>query len=139
MEIGNDQEKVLYRARRSAWKYLPYLCTAFLIVPGLYFLYRKYALELRIYEDRMVMNRGIFATDMRILFVSDIRAIDVKQSFFQTLLGYGDIFIATSGTAGYEYIARGFSQPLHIKNIVLELRRRIIEGDDEAPQEKDRK
>lgn len=77
------------------------------------------ALQLRVYDDRLVLEKGILAKETKELFVADVRAVDTRQRIVQRLVGTGDLLIASSGTDQYEYVVEGIPDPLDVKDLVV--------------------
>ena len=136
--MGEDDELVVV-VRPSWWKFSGYMLLSPLIVPFLIGAVKRYSLGLYIYNRKIVVTRGLFTTNMKVIFIEDIRTINVEQSVLERVLGYGTLMIAASGTSEYEEIAQGVSDPVAVKNLILLQRRRNLEGGKEvkdAPVEK---
>lgn len=114
---------LLLEARPSWWNFFWHIVLCWLIFPILIALWKKASLVLRVTEGKVILVKGVLSKHSREIFISDIRAIDVKQSFFQRIFGIGDIMIATAGTAGYEDVASGLKNPKDIKDLIIGQRR----------------
>jgi uncharacterized membrane protein YdbT with pleckstrin-like domain len=118
--MGN--QKLLLETRPS-WRYFFWHWVFFwLLIPVVVAVWQRNALVLRVYQDRVVLEKGILSKHIKELFISDIRTIDTQQSLLQRIFGIGNIMIATSGTSGYEDVALGLPDPLSIKDLVLQQR-----------------
>ncbi len=115
-------DKPLVVVRRSHWNYFWYYAFSFLLAPLIVAFFKRRLVKLRIFRDRIVLEQGLLSKDLKLLFISDIRTIDVRQTIIQRLFRMGDLLIATSGTSDYETVVEGFPNPDGIKNLILEQR-----------------
>ena len=69
-----------------------------------------------------VYRTGILSKTVVEVMHRDVRAITVRQSLLQRLLRAGDIQIASAGIADFEITARGFSNPIAIKEMIISYR-----------------
>lgn len=102
--------------------YLPFvvlLLLVFYLVPPLWAHLDRLALELRVYDDRLVLERGILSKETKELFVEDIRSIDTRQGVIQRIVGTGDLMVASSGTDQYEYVVEGIPDPDGVKQLIV--------------------
>lgn len=119
-----EREEPILSVRRSWWNYSGYMLFSWLLVPVAIAYWHKLSQRVEVYNDRVVLQRGILTTDVRIIFIEDIRSIDIRQSMMQRLCRYGDIMISSAGTAGIEYVATGIPEPAHVKDVILDQRSR---------------
>ncbi|MFQ6052069.1 MAG: PH domain-containing protein [Candidatus Hydrothermarchaeota archaeon] len=117
----NDER--LLEVRASWWNFFWHIAFAWLIIPLVVALWKRASLVFRVYEDRIVLERGVLSKEIKEIFITDIRTIDVRQSFIQRIFNIGDLMIATSGTSGYESIAYGLPDPKGIKDVIIAQRR----------------
>ena len=124
MEKSLDAEQPIFEAR-PAWRnyWLNFLFFWLLFLPVLTAIINRYSLKIRIYPDRVVLEKGLLSKDIVEVFISDIRAINVKQSIMQRILQIGDLYIASAGTSGYEERAYGIEHPHRVKELILNRRR----------------
>ena len=61
---------------------------------------------------------GLLSKSIVEVMHKDVRAITVKQSFMQRLLRIGDVQIASAGISDFEIVAKGFSNPIAIKETI---------------------
>lgn len=94
----------------------------FYVLPPLVAYLKRLALVLRIYEDRMVLERGILSKETKELFISDVRSIDTRQGVLQRIVRTGDVMIASSGTDEYEYVVEGIPRPAEVKEAIVNRR-----------------
>ena len=116
--------EILIEARPSWWHFFWYLVFCWLIVPLIVALCKKRALVLLVYDDRVLIEKGILSKNYTEIFIKDIRSINIRQNFIQRIVNIGNIMIATSGTMGYELSGYGLPNPKHIKNIIIEQARK---------------
>ena len=83
---------------------------------------KRASLVLRVYHDRVVLQKGFFSKDIKEVFISDIRTVETKQSFLQRIFRFGDVMIATAGTSGYEDVAVGLPNPTGIRDLIINQR-----------------
>ena len=131
-------DKPLLVVRRSHWNYLWHYAFSFLIVPFFIAFFKRRMVKLRIFPERIVLEQGLLSKDLKLLFISDIRTIDVRQTIIQRIFRMGDLLVATSGTSEYETIVEGFPNPEGIKDLILEQRALAVatpeEDDDEIDE-----
>lgn len=111
-----EKDKALLVVQRSWWNYFWYFFFFYLIVPPFIAITMRFSLRLFVFENRLVLVRGIFSRHLKELFIKDIRTIDTKQTFLQRIVGIGSLMIATAGTSDYEFVIKGISNP----NVVVE-------------------
>lgn len=127
-----DGQTPLLTVRRSWWNYFWHWFFFFLLVPPMIAWWKRSALRLLIYEDRVVVERGVLGRRIKEVFIRDVRTLDLKQSMWQRIVGIGDIMLATSGTSGYEEEITGVPRPLAIRDLVVQQRRKYENGEGEA-------
>jgi len=127
-----SEDTVLLEARPSWWNFPWHLIFFWLIIPLVVALWRRAALVLRVYDDRVVLERGVLSKSINEVFIADVRAIDIKQTFFQRIFGVGDIMIGTAGVEGYEQVARGVRDPRGVKELIISQRRKNEERKQEG-------
>ena len=104
-------------------------CVALAVVVILVMLWKRASLTLRVHEDRIVIERGILAKNMKELFITDIRTIDINQSIFQRVMGTGDLAISTPGVSQTKDVLQGFPDPASIKDTIIRLRQQKKQED----------
>jgi len=113
----------LLEARPSWWSFFWHLVFAWLIVPLLVALWKRHALVLRVYPNRVTIERGVLSKEYRELFIADIRAIDVNQGMFSRLFDLGTLTLSTAATVDAAESLPGLRHPLRIKDLILAQRR----------------
>ena len=111
--------EVLAEVRPSWWGYFWHLFFFWLIVPPIVAYFRRASTVLRIFPDRLTLTRGILSKCYRDYNPRDIRSIDVDQTFFQRMVGIGDLTISTAATAeGAEQI-KSIPNPTAVRDLIL--------------------
>lgn len=116
------KDKAILVVQRSWWNYFWYFFCFFLIVPPFIAITRRFSLRLFVFNNRLVLERGIFSKHLKELFLKDIRTIDIKQTFPQRIVGIGSLMIATAGTSGYEFVVKGIPDPNGVVEKINSLR-----------------
>jgi len=119
-----EAEKPLLEVQPSWWYFFWYLVFGWLIVPVIVALWKKAGLVLKIYADKVVLERGVLSKHITQVLISDIRSLDTKQNLMQRAVNIGDVMIATAGISGYEMIAQGLPDPRGIVNLILKQRQK---------------
>lgn len=116
------QKELLLDARPSWWNFVVYLLFFWLIIPLLIVLWKRADLRLLVYSDRIILEKGVLSRNLTEVFISDIRTVNITQTFLQRVFNVGNISIASAGIAGYEEVAKGMPNPLKIRELIVELR-----------------
>lgn len=119
--VGKPGE-LLAEVHPSWWGYFWYLFFFWLILPPIIAALKRSSTDLRIYTDRITIERGILNKCYQDYNPRDIRAIDVDQSFFKRLVGIGDITISTSATAEGSELLRSIPDPRGVRDLILSRR-----------------
>lgn len=116
-------EKILWRGNPSHWSYfnwyfwgavltLCFLLGIFLIV---YKILECKNIQYAITNKRVRVKHGIVGRKITEIRIRDIRSVVMQQSVIERIFKLGSIAISTSGTAGYEVVLKGISQPEKIR------------------------
>jgi uncharacterized membrane protein YdbT with pleckstrin-like domain len=119
-------DKPLLKARRSWWTYFWYLFFCWLIVPLIIALWKRASLTLSVYENKVILERGVLSKQVTQVLISDIRSVDSRQGFGQRILRIGDILIGTAAMGGYEIVATSLPDPRGIAALIM--RQRQLRG-----------
>lgn len=111
-------------AQPSMSNYTFSLLFFWLVLPLIAVLWSRASLKLLVYEDRVILEKGVLSKRYVEIFSRDIRAVFVRRGFLQRMSGTGDVGIATSATRGMEQVAYGLKDPERIKNIILEQKKK---------------
>ena len=113
------RDELLREIRPSWWHYFWYLFFFWLIVPLIIALCRRAATILRVYANRITLERGLFSKCYQDFIPRDIRSIDVDQSFLQRVVGIGDITISTAATVEAAEKVEGIPDPKGVRELIL--------------------
>lgn len=110
--------------RPTVIAYTAVVLCAVAVVVFIVVVWKRASLTLCVHEDRVVIERGILAKNMKELFITDIRTIDINQSIFQRIMGTGDLAISTPGVSQTKDVLQGFPDPARIKDTIIHLRQK---------------
>ena len=79
--------------------------------------------RLTVTNERVTFKTGILAKNIREIFLSDIRSIQIDQTFQQRLFNTGKVEISSSATADAEISISGIPNPYEVKRLIDEYRR----------------
>lgn len=79
--------------------------------------------RLTVTNERVTFKTGILAKNIREIFLSDIRSIQIDQTFQQRIFNTGKVEISSSATADAEISISGIHNPYEIKRLIDEYRR----------------
>ncbi len=79
-----------------------------------------YGKRLLLTSDEAIFIKGVFNTSMTEIRLSDIRAVEVDQTFWDKLMGIGAIRIASAGSDGWEIEIKGLPNPAKVRRIINE-------------------
>lgn len=111
--------EALAEVRPSWWGFFWHLFFFWLIVPPIIAYFRRSATVLRIFPERITLTRGILSKCYRDYNPRDIRSIDIDQSFFQRMVGIGDITISTAATAEGTETIQSIPDPKGVRDLIL--------------------
>ena len=103
----------------SWWGYFWYLFFFFLIVPPIIAFFKRASTVLRVYPERITLERGIFSKCYQDYNPKDIRSIDVDQSFLARIVGIGDLTISTSATVEASERLESIPDPKGVRELIL--------------------
>ena len=69
-------------------------------------------------EQKTTLRTGILAKNLNEVYHSDVRSIQVNQSFFQRLFGVGSIGLSSAGQSSVEIVVAGIPDPGHVRDII---------------------
>ena len=116
---GSVHAEALAEVRPSWWGYFWYLFFFWLIIPPFIAFFKRAATLMQVYPERIHLERGLFSKCYRDLNPRDIRAIDIDQSFFQRLVGIGDLSISTAATVEADEQINSIPDPKGIRDLIL--------------------
>jgi hypothetical protein len=119
---GPAQDELLAEVRPSWWNYFWYLFFFFLIVPPIIAWCRRASTILRVYTNRVTLERGLLSKCYQDYLARDIRSIDIDQSLLARMVGIGDITISTAATVEGAERIKGIPDPKGIRELILKQR-----------------
>lgn len=125
-----QDEPILYEANPAMFRNNPVWFVACVLLSvvgvGLVLLLIWYlqtrATTLIVTSDQTTLRKGLLSKETNDVFHENVRNIQIKQSFFQRLMGVGYIGISSSGQAGLEIEVNGIPDPDRVKEIIDEHR-----------------
>jgi curved DNA-binding protein CbpA len=114
--------ELLAEVRPSWWHFFWLLFFFFLIVPWIVAWYRRASVVLRVFPNRVALERGVFSKCYRDFLPRDIRSIDIDQSLLARMVGIGDITISTAATVEGAERIKGIPDPKGIRELILKQR-----------------
>ena len=129
--MNDNQEVVLYEAHPAMFRNHPFyfvLCILLIAFFGaglillLLWWIQVLGTRLTITTEQTTLRRGILSKFTNDVFHSNVRNIQVRQSFFQRLLNVGWIGISSAGQSGLEIEVNGIIDPEKVKEIIDEHR-----------------
>jgi hypothetical protein len=115
--------EILAEVYPSWWGYFWHLFFFWLIVPPIIAVVRRASVVLRVYPDRVTLERGLFSKCYREFFVRDIRSIDIDQSFWARLVGIGNLSLSTAATSDATEQVKSIPDPKRVRDLILAQRR----------------
>jgi uncharacterized membrane protein YdbT with pleckstrin-like domain len=111
--------QVLAEIRPSWWGFFWHLFFFWLIIPPIIAYFRRASTVLRIYPERVTLERGLMSKSYQDFNPRDIRSIDVDQSFFQRLVGIGNLTLSTAATVDAAEELRSIPDPKGVRDLIL--------------------
>ncbi|MFP6854347.1 MAG: PH domain-containing protein [Opitutales bacterium] len=130
---ADSVEKQLFQANPSMFRNNPIgFIISIILVPVfgaglillLYWWLKVKGISLMVSNERITLRRGILSKHINEVFLSDIRNVQINQSFFQRIFGVATIAVSTAGQADVEIAVDGLRDPQKIKEIIDQHRRR---------------
>ncbi len=103
----------------SWWGYFWYWFFFFLIVPPFIAWVKRGATVLRIYRDRITIERGLFSKCYQDYNPRDIRSIDVDQTFFGRVLSIGNLTLSTAASSEGTEVLESIPDPQAVRELIL--------------------
>jgi membrane protein YdbS with pleckstrin-like domain len=113
------QAQPLAEIRPSWWGYFWYLFFFWLIIPPIIAYFRRASTVLRIFPQRVTVERGILSKCYQDINPRDIRSIDIDQSFFQRLVGVGNLTLSTAATVDAAEELDSIPDPKGVRDMIL--------------------
>ena len=74
--------------------------------------------KLTVTDHRTILRRGILSKHINEVYHSDIRNVQIFQSFLQRILHVGTISIASAGSGDAEIVVAGMRDPEKVKGVL---------------------
>ena len=75
-------------------------------------------IKLTVTNERTILRRGILSKHINEVYHSDIRNVQIFQSFLHRIFGVGTISIASAGSGEAEIVVAGMRTPAKVKAIL---------------------
>ena len=123
-----NDETILYEAHPAMFKSNPIvfiLCIVSIVglIPLLIWYLKSRSTTLIVTDDQTTLRTGLLSKNTNDVFHENVRNIQVKQSFFQRIMGVGDVGISSAGQSGVEIEVKGIPDPDRVKEIIDQYRR----------------
>jgi uncharacterized membrane protein YdbT with pleckstrin-like domain len=79
-------------------------------------LYKKYSVLYRLSTQRLFLIRGLVSRKIEELELFRVRDIQVVQSFWQRILGYGRMTVFSTDASAPKFELQGVARPLRVKD-----------------------
>ncbi len=112
----------------SWWAFCGWLACGWLLVPLGVAIWKQASTRLRIYPDRLVIESGVVRKRIVDLALADLRAMEVRQSFWQRLVRIGDLRLAGSAGVGGDLVLRGVRDPRAVHDRIASCRRALADA-----------
>jgi uncharacterized membrane protein YdbT with pleckstrin-like domain len=120
------EESILYHAHPSMFRNRPFsfvLCLILslvgigLIIFLVWWIKTK-GTELTVTNERVSLRKGILSKFTNDVYLTDIRNVQLYQSFWQRVFRVGSVAISSAGNEGIEIEVKGIPNPDRIKEII---------------------
>ena len=120
-----SNETPLLEVRPSWWNFFWHWFFFWLIVPPIIAAVKRASTVLRVYDDRISLEKGFLRKEVTDVFVADVRGVEVKQGIWQRMFGIGDILIGTAATGGWEESVEGLPDAMKVRDLILQQRQKL--------------
>lgn len=135
-----DEERVLYTGRTAMFRAHPFwfVLAVALIAVGigaiilLVWWLRALGARLTVTDRRTVLQKGILSKFTTEVWHADVRNLQVRQTFFQRIMGVGSVGISSAGQEDIEILAEGMPHPREIEAIIAKYRADRANGERRA-------
>jgi hypothetical protein len=117
--VAPQPTELLREVRPSWWGYFWHLFFFWLIIPPIVAWFKRASVVMRVFPERVTIERGIFSKCYQDYRPRDIRSIDIDQSFLDRMVGVGDITISTSATVDAAELIKGIPDPMGLRDLIL--------------------
>ena len=120
------EETVLYHSHPAMFKNRPFAFILCLILSlagvgliiFLVWWIKTRGTELTVTNERVSLRKGILSKFTNDVYLTDIRNVQIYQSFGQRIFGVGSVAISSAGNEGIEIEVKGVPDPDKIKSII---------------------
>ena len=120
------EETVLYHSHPAMFKNRPfaYILCLILSLAGvgliifLVWWIKTRGTELTVTNERVSLRKGILSRFTNDVYLTDVRNVQIYQSFGQRIFGVGSVAISSAGNEGIEIQVSGLPDPDKIKSII---------------------
>ncbi|MEI6645867.1 MAG: PH domain-containing protein [bacterium] len=120
------EETILYHSHPAMFKNRPFafiLCLILCFVGiglliCLVWWIKTRGTELTVTNERVSLRKGILSKFTNDVYLTDIRNVQIYQSFGQRIFGVGSVAISSAGNEGIEIEVKGIPRPDKIKVII---------------------
>jgi uncharacterized membrane protein YdbT with pleckstrin-like domain len=120
------EETVLYHSHPAMFKNRPisFILCLILSLVGigliifLIWWIRTKGTELTVTNERASLRKGILSKFTNDVYLTDVRNVQIYQSFWQRVFGVGSVSISSAGNDGIEIEVKGIPNPDKIKEII---------------------
>ena len=116
---ASASQELLAEVRPSWWGFFWYWFFFWLIIPPIIAYFKRSSTVLRVFPNRVTLERGIFSKCYQDFNPKDIRSVDVDQSFFQRLAGIGDLTLSTAATVEAAEKLLSIPDPKGVRDLIL--------------------
>ena len=99
------------------------------LIPLLFWYLNTLSTTIIVTDDQTTLRKGLLSKETSDVFHDNVRNIQVKQSFFQRLMGVGYVGISSAGQAGIEIEINGIRDPERVKQIIDDCRDGTYDGE----------
>ena len=110
---GKINERRIILRRKSAWLSAVWW---WLFLP----IWTWWTRTFEVTDRRIVIRRGILSKQEHSVRLENIQDVALRRGFVGRMLGYGDIAVETSGTAGTEFVFRHLAQADKVQAAIYE-------------------
>jgi membrane protein YdbS with pleckstrin-like domain len=128
-------EKVLYEEHPAMFRNHPFLFILSIILIAAYGLgflilliwwLQTLGTKLTLTNERITLRNGILSKYTNEVFHTDIRNVQLDQSFFQRVFDVGALRVSTSGQEGIEISVQGIPHPKRVRDLIDKYRRQNV-------------
>ena len=73
-------------------------------------------------EKRTILRKGLFSKSLNDILNEDVRNIQVSQTFFQRLMGVGNVAVSSAGQGTVEIYVKGIPNPDLVRQFINQSR-----------------